>query len=433
MSKYSLTHLGDRELLRDLAALVARERSTTATLLAHIAEVDERRLYLPAAHPSMYSYCVHELRLSEEAAFKRIRVARAARQFPAIFVALAEGRVHLSGLVLLASHLTPENAGELLAAAEHKTRSEIEQLLAERFPRPAVPTRVEAISALSSPTLLSELSPGTVEGAGEEHASGRAVGRLAPGTVEARVPRPVAPLSPERFALRVTIGQGTHDNLRYAQALLGHAVPAGDVAEVLDRALVALVGQLEKQKFAATTRPRPQRSSADPRHIPAHVKRTVWERDGGQCTFVGEAGQRCASRTRLEFDHIDPVARGGEATVSGVRLHCRSHNQYEAECTFGTAFMCDKRDAARQAAAEKRARAAADKERARARAAAEQDPERSVVPWLRKLGFRADEARRAAERCEAIPDASLEERVRFALTFLGPPCRAGENSPRTAT
>jgi hypothetical protein len=118
----------------------------------------------------------------------------------------------------------------------------------------------------------------------------------------------VAPLSPERFALQVTIGQGTHDNLRYAQALLGHAVPAGDVAEVLDRALVALIGQLEKQKFAATTRPRPQRSSADPRHIPAHVKRTVWERDGGQCTFVGEAGQRCASRTRLETLWNDGLA-----------------------------------------------------------------------------------------------------------------------------
>ena len=161
MNKYCLSHLGDRELLRDLAALVARDRTTTATLLAHIAEVDERRLYLPAAHPSMYAYCVHELRLSKEAAFKRIRVARAARQFPAIFAALAEGRLHLSGLVLLASHLTPENAEELLATAAHQTRSEIEQLLAVRFPRPELPTRV------------TELSPGTVGASAEGHASGR--------------------------------------------------------------------------------------------------------------------------------------------------------------------------------------------------------------------------------------------------------------------
>src|SRR6266487_3626377 len=101
MGTFSLVHLCDRDLLRDLAALVARERTATAALLAHIAEVDARRLYLPAGHPSMFHYCVHELHLSEDAAFKRIRAARAARQFPALFPALAEGRLHLSGVALL--------------------------------------------------------------------------------------------------------------------------------------------------------------------------------------------------------------------------------------------------------------------------------------------------------------------------------------------
>ena len=96
MKSYSLAHLSDHTLLRDLAALVARDRVTTAELLAHIAEVDARQLYLPAAYPSMYAYCVGELHLCEQAAFKRIRAARIARQFPAIFEALAQGRLHLS-------------------------------------------------------------------------------------------------------------------------------------------------------------------------------------------------------------------------------------------------------------------------------------------------------------------------------------------------
>ena len=74
---YSLSHLGDRTLLHDLATLVARERTTTAQLLAHLAEVDARRLHLPAGFPSMFLYCVHELGLSEDGAFKRIRAARA--------------------------------------------------------------------------------------------------------------------------------------------------------------------------------------------------------------------------------------------------------------------------------------------------------------------------------------------------------------------
>jgi len=88
----------------------------------------------------------------------------------------------------------------------------------------------------------------------------------------------------------------------------------------------------------------------------------VWRRDGGQCTFVSDKGQRCEARSRLEFDHTDPVARGGQATVAGLRLRCRAHNQYEAERVFGTGFMQRKRNEARQLA--ERAR-----ERARPRAA----------------------------------------------------------------
>jgi len=215
---------------------------------------------------------------------------------------------------------------------------------------------------------------------------------------------------------------------------------------VLDHALGALIGQLERRKFAATSRPRPRprRSSANPRHIPAEVKRQVWERDGGRCTFVSEAGRRCPARSRLEFDHLDPVARGGRATVARIRLRCRAHNQYAAECAFGAGFMSRKRamarDAAardatdRKAAAAVRARAAAARDAAAASAragAASALAAAEVIPWLRRLGLRADEARRAAARCEPIPDAPLEERVRVALScFAGPSQgRAGGRLP----
>ncbi len=417
MKPYSLSHLSDQVLLRDLVALVAQDRTTTAALLAHIAEVDARKLYLPAAYPSMYLYCVGELRLSEDAAFKRIQAARAGRRFPALFAALADGRLHVSAVCLLAPYLTEATAEELLAAATHRSKTEIEQLLAERFPRPEVPARLEAIASLA--TLPDEqLAPGQV---------GTPAQQLAPGPVQAFAKRPkVAPLSPEQFLLQLTIGQSTHDKLRYAQALLSHQVPSGDLAQVLDRALDALIVTLERRKFAAATRPRParRRSTGGGRYIPAHVKRAVWERDQGRCTFVSEAGQRCPARTMLEFDHVDPVARGGQATAERMRLRCRAHNQYEAERTFGAGFMSEKRDARRAAAAARAeaAAAAAQAARAEAAAAAEQARERDVVPWLRALGFRADEAHRAAARCETIPDAALEERLRVALSgFHGRP------------
>jgi hypothetical protein len=105
-----------------------------------------------------------------------------------------------------------------------------------------------------------------------------------------------------------------------------------------------LVAQLERRKFAKTERPRPCRPSEHARHVPASVKRTVWERDGGQCTFVSVNGHRCEARTRLEYDHVEPVAQGGRATVRGLRLRCRAHNQLEAERAFGRDFMNAQRD-----------------------------------------------------------------------------------------
>jgi hypothetical protein len=439
VNRYSLIHLSDSVLLRDLAALVAQDRATTATLLAHLAEVDARKLYLPAAHPSMYSYCVHELRLSEDAAFKRIQAARAARQFPAIFAALADGRLHLAAVCLLAPHLTPDNADALLAAAAHQSKAGIEQLLAQRFPRPDVPAQVQALSpsltldaGLLSPGIVAQLAPGQVE----PHA---------PGPVEALAPRPkVVALAPQRFALQLTIAQSTYEKLQYAQALLGHQLAPGDLPAVLDRALDALIGQLEQRKFAATSKPHPQRRrpSANARHVPAHVRRAVWARDGGQCTFVSQSGRRCPARSRLEFDHVEPVARGGRATVGQIQLRCRPHNQYAAECTFGADFMSRKREAAQQAAEEKRLRAAsAERERARAAAAAaakaahvRAEAAAELVPWLRALGLRADEARRAAARCEDIPEAPLEERVRYALSCMARPSHGrAARIPRPAT
>jgi hypothetical protein len=431
VNRYSLTHVPDPVLLRDLRTLLAQDRATTALLIAHLAEVDARRLYAPAGHPSMFAYCVLELNLSEDAAYKRIQVARTARRFPAIFTALAQGRLHLSGAVLLAPHLTEANAESLLAEAARKSKSEIEESLVRRFPRSGLLPLVQSLPG-AAPQPHAQLAPGQVHHTDRQlvpepvgstdgpSAPGR-MGTTDPQLAPERVGPRVAPLAPGRYGLQLTVGQETYKKLRHAQALLGHTVPSGDLAEVLDRALDALIHQLEQRKFAATDRPRPRRRtvSRNPRHIPAEVKRAVWQRDGGRCTFVSAAGHRCEARARLEFDHIEPVARGGTATEKGVRLRCRAHNQYAAECEFGAGFMSRKREAARCAAEEARARAAVATEQARVRKAATEE----VVPWLQALGLRASEARHAAARCEAIPDAPLEERVRCALSGLARPGR----------
>lgn len=184
-------------------------------------------------------------------------------------------------------------------------------------------------------------------------ASGEA--QLAPGRVApAAVNGPIE----ECYSVRLTIPKSTHDKLRRAQSLLSHAIPSGDVVQVLDRALDTLIARFETRKLGSAS-PRTRASEAHSstssgqgpraRHVPARVRRAVWERDRGQCTFVTHAGHRCSARRFLEFDHVQPVARGGTATVEGLRLRCGTHNQYSAERTFGSEFMKQKRERARNA------------------------------------------------------------------------------------
>jgi hypothetical protein len=157
-------------------------------------------------------------------------------------------------------------------------------------------------------------------------------------TLEIRPPaKPVVvPLTPTRFMVKFTASEETHDLLRRAQDLLRHQIPDGDVGEVMARALKVLVKGLEKEKLAATNRPRPSRgANSRSRHIPAEVKRKVWERDGGQCAFVAPNGRRCAERGFLEFHHVEAYSVGGEPTVENIELRCKAHNGYEAELFFG--------------------------------------------------------------------------------------------------
>src|SRR5262245_42146270 len=155
MKSVPVSRLSDDALLCELNTSVAHGCARTARQVELIAEVQRRRLFAPAGYPSMFAFCVGELHLSEDAAYKRLRVARAARRYPQVLVALATGRVHLSGLTLLAHYINPAGkdavvfefaiVDELLAAATHKSKREIEQLLAERFPRPDVKAEIRAL------------------------------------------------------------------------------------------------------------------------------------------------------------------------------------------------------------------------------------------------------------------------------------------------
>jgi hypothetical protein len=285
--KRPLQSIPDDELLHRLAELMSQSRRVEADIVAHIAEVDARRLYAREALPSMFAYCTHVLHLSEAEAYLRILAARASREHPVLLAMLADGRLHLTAIAKLAPHLTRENRDGILERATHRSKRQIEQLIAEIAPRPDVPVVVRKLPerrTLPTPDHLLviqsrgegpmlELGPDSTLGLGpdgvaapepgvlwdeaanshdEAHAHAHAVARDAsavpasPRASASPVSPPVLqPLSPGRYKVQFTASAEFHRKLERLRALMGARVQDGDLAAVIEQAVTEKLERLE--------------------------------------------------------------------------------------------------------------------------------------------------------------------------------------------
>lgn len=330
----SLEQLSNGALLEETKRLAARERGATVALLAAIAEVDDRCLYLGEGCPSMFVYCTRVLHLSEHAAYDRIQIARLSRRFPVVLEVLESGSLTLTNLRLLAPHLATNNVTSLLADAAGMTRQEVEMLIAGLRPQPPVASTIRRLPEKTLPSLeggklhQQTASPPGPDGGVPPRALAGASPSSAPPTV-------IQPLTPHDYRVQFTISAETREKLRRVQDLMRHVIPNGDVGAIFDRALSMLLQDLQKRRTAAVDRPRSGRATAaSSRHIPAKVRREVWKRDAGRCAFVGSQG-RCTETGFLELHHVTPYAAGGAATAENIQLRCKPHNAYEAERFFG--------------------------------------------------------------------------------------------------
>jgi hypothetical protein len=241
--------------------------------------------------------------LSEHAAYGRIEAARAARRCPRILDLLADGSITLTTVGLIAAHLTEENSAELLERVGHKSRRDVERIVAELRPRAAVPSTIRKLPAPApSESISTSLATVDVHSLSNDDP--------VPPRVRAN-PRPiVAPLAPDLYKLQFTVSGETQDKLRRVQDLLRHSIPGGDLALIFDRALTLLFEATIRTKVAATSHSKQLSGTVTStgRHVPASVKREVWCRDAAQCAFVGPQG-RCRERGWLEFHHVVPYGR----------------------------------------------------------------------------------------------------------------------------
>ena len=212
-----------------------------------------------------------------------------------------------------------ETAGQVAAAAEDPRPAE----------KSAAPTKSRSASKRSAKPMAVGTSPTVLPaGGGSGEASPRIGLGPQPGS-RTSAPKCVAPRA-ERAGSGADAVATEPTSAPKARVAAGSsiAVPSSHgagSAELTSAAKLGVAGGAGS--IARTAAAQPGKSSG--RSIPAAVRREVWRRDSGCCSYVDRhTGRRCGSRFFLEIDHIVPVARGGAAEAGNLRLRCSAHHRY---------------------------------------------------------------------------------------------------------
>src|SRR6187397_402485 len=279
-----LTHVSDDELLAHTRRLVGKSNQLLAALLLHLSEIEARGAHRSRRCASLYTYCIYELRFSEDAAARRSAAARFVREFPLLLDAVAAGELHLTGLLMIGPHLTLENHVEVLARARFRTKKELGLLVRDLNPLPSAPDVIEPLGpALARRALeptweqfAAALAPEVRElPAGErpqdwakadndkdEHDHGDAVSEDALPVGPA--PEDLPPITgPQLFQVQFGTVEEHVELVERAKALLARTRPEITLGELHLEAMKLFVAALEKRRFAVTEQPRQPRQRGE--------------------------------------------------------------------------------------------------------------------------------------------------------------------------
>lgn len=290
--------LTDKVLLDKTQCLVKNEREITLQVLQHLREVERRSLFATLSYSSLFEYAVKELKYSESSAQRRISSMRLLKELPELEIKVESGALPLSTLSQAQSFFRQEKTKasekiEILNALENKSAREVEKELVMRASEP-----------------------------------------------EKLIKEKLRPVSATHTEIKFLAEEGFLNKIEELRALLSHQMPGASLKDILSYTLKVTLKkhQHKEPKRECVTKEittPPTSAVKNTRYIRAEIKRQVWKRDQGQCTFKCGT-KRCTTKHYLEFDHIKPFALGGQSNAENLRLRCRAHNQLEALRSFGS-------------------------------------------------------------------------------------------------
>jgi len=326
------------DLHNQTLALVQEERRLTGQIVINLQKISDQNLHLKMGYRSLFDYCTRALGYSESCAYRRISAVKVSRFAPEITTKLNEGTLSLTSVALAQNFfytaqktdraLSTETKKQILITLENCNKSESEEKLIQAATRLGldntgldIKEKLRLVSESES-VLHIRLPNSTIE----------KLRRLRSLRAHKNPNMSYAELIEDlcTYALKkldpmagVTAGAASED------------ATAGDAAS--EKAQLGAHAALLANSAAATTTGSKttvlaMKASRDPRYIPTPIRREVWRRDKGRCTFTifdSQTNQQrnCGSNHLLQVDHIQPVAIGGPATKENLRLLCHAHHQ----------------------------------------------------------------------------------------------------------
>ena len=264
----------------------------------------------------------------------RLQVANCCRKFPELLDEICAGTIGLSAAALLAPHLTGENKSVLIAASRNKSKRQVEEMLADLNPKEPQKPGIRAYpSANPAPTLIPASTPVlSFEPVATNFSVPTAAELVATTTPPAEVKPQIIPLGNQRYDLKFSFDAAQKAKLERLGELLGIAAYGPHLAALVERALdIALKAKDPQQQTVKSAATQDNLS----RHISMALKKETLERSGYCCEHVSSDGVRCRERSKLQFDHKNPLVWGGTTCSANLQILCVGHHKLKTEIQQG--------------------------------------------------------------------------------------------------
>jgi hypothetical protein len=378
------TIMKDDDLLTHFSLVVQKEREAAVVVIGYLSEIEKRKLYLKEAYSSLFSFVTQRFHYSEGAAYRRIQASKASELYPEVLELLSAGKVSLMTLSLIEPHLKKGDGKGLIEKIVGKSKREVESLLSELSLKKVnykdIIRRLPLVSVKKEEKILAEQhendkkslmaeTPAGLEGEGKLPGTFRGASSFPSHLFQSKTAQnfiftggnsgafsgenankgsqktnPLPKQEIRRIKIEFVAKEQLAQKIERAKEILRHKFPEGKFEDIFNQALDDMLEKrdprmkIERAEKRRASKDEVQESGKPKiisRHIAQKIKRKVWLRDGGQCTYESSTGKRCGTKDFLQMDHLHPFALGGESREENLRLLCSEHNRWRAELTFG--------------------------------------------------------------------------------------------------